>query len=87
MNPLYNMIMSNAMNRASAVSFQAMNPVQKLQYAYQAMQNPQAFVMQSFPDIPAEIQNNPNQILSYLQQTRNISQTQINQLMNQYPMR
>ena len=69
------------------VNPQAMNPIQKLQYAYQAMMNPQQFVRQAFPDIPAEIQNNPNQILNYLQQTRNISNGQINQLVNQYPMR
>ena len=43
------------------------------------MQNPAAFVRQAFPDIPAEIQNNPGQILRYLQQTRGINDQQIMQ--------
>lgn len=89
MNPLYNMIMSNQMNQSQAISPQAMNPVQKMQYIMQAMTNPAAFVKQHFPDIPTQIQNDPNQILSYLQRTRNISNQQIQDLINQnpYPLR
>jgi len=82
MNPLYQMIMSKQMGSGTPV-FQ--NPMQKMQYIMQAMQNPAAFVKQAFPDIPAEIQNNPNQILSYLQQTRHISNEQIQNLQNQLP--
>ena len=85
MNPLYNMIMSQQMNSGNAVSYQAMTPMQKANAMMQAMQNPQAFVRQSIPDIPAEIQNNPIQILQYLQQTRGISNQQIQNLVNQYP--
>ena len=62
-----------------------MNPMQKMQRVMQAMQNPAAFVKQVFPDIPDNIQNNPNQILQYLQQTRNISDAQIQQTMQQMP--
>ena len=62
-----------------------MNPIQKANYIMQAMQNPAAFVRQAFPDIPAQIQNNPNQILQYLQQTRGISNQQIQDLLNQNP--
>lgn len=89
MNPLYNMIMSNAMNQSQAINPQTMNPVQKMQYIMQAMTNPAAFVKQHFPDIPNQIQNDPNQILSYLQRTRNISNQQIQDLINQnpYPLR
>jgi hypothetical protein len=61
------------------------NPLQRLQQAYQAMSNPAAFVRNAFPDIPAQIQNDPNQILQYIQQTRNISPAQIKQLVSQYP--
>ena len=86
MNPLYNMIMSQTMNSGNAVNYQTMNPMQKANYIMQAMQNPAAFVKQHFPDIPAEIQNNPNQILQYLQQTRHISNQQIQNLVNQYPV-
>ena len=85
MNPLYNMLMANQMNRGNAVSPQAMNPAQKMNAIMQAMTNPAAFVKQYFPDIPAEIQNNPTQILSYLQQTRHISNDQIQQIINQNP--
>ena len=85
MNPLYNMIMSQQMNQGNAVSYQAMNPIQKANAIMQAMQNPAAFVKQVFPDIPTEIQNNPDQILRYLQQTRHITNDQIQSLINQNP--
>ena len=81
MNPLYNMPMS----QGNYMNPQMMNPMQKNQYVMQAMMNPAAFVRQAFPDIPAAIQNNPNQILQYLQQTRHISNQQIQNLMNQNP--
>ena len=84
-NPLYNMIMSGQMGQSQAISPQAMNPVQKMQLMMQAMTNPAAFVRQAIPDIPAEIQNDPNQILQYLQQTRHISNQQIQDLINQNP--
>ena len=60
-----------------------MNPIQKMQMVMQAMQNPIGFLTQRFPDIPQNIQNNPGQILQYLQQTRNISNAQIQQTDNQ----
>ena len=85
MNPLYNQIMSGMMNQSQAISPQAMNPVQKMHYIMQAMTNPAAFVKQAFPDIPEQIQNDPNQILQYLQQTRHISNQQIQDLLNQNP--
>ena len=64
---------------------QYMNPMQKMQAVMGAMQNPQAFVKQAFPDIPDYMQNNPGQILQYLQQTRNISNNQIQQVAQQIP--
>lgn len=64
-NPLFNMI----------------NAYQKVNQIMQSMQNPAAFVKQQFPDIPDNILNDPNQILHYLQQTRNISNEQIQQMM------
>ena len=51
----------------------------------QAMRNPVAFVRQAFPDIPDNIQNDPGQILGYLQQTRGISDQQIQQIQAQMP--
>lgn len=64
-NPLFNMI----------------NAYQKVNQIMQSMQNPAAFVKQQFPDIPDNILNDPNQVLQYLQQTRNISNEQIQQMM------
>lgn len=64
-NPLFNMI----------------GAYQKVNQIMQTMQNPVAFVKQQFPDIPDNILNDPDQILQYLQQTRNISNEQIQQLM------
>ena len=64
-NPLFNMIFA----------------YQKVNQIMQSMQNPAAFVKQQFPDIPENILNDPNQVLQYLQQTRNISNEQIQQMM------
>lgn len=83
MNPLYNMIMSGSISGYQNPNM--MNPMQKMQYIMRAMTNPAAFVRNAFPDIPASIQNNPNEILQYLQQTRNISNQQIQQIMQQMP--
>ena len=86
MNELYNAYMSNPYNRPS-VNFQSMNPMQKMSYMMQAMQNPAAFVQASAPDVPAYMLNNPDQIRQYLQQTRNISNEQIQSMLNQFPYR
>lgn len=61
------------------------NPAQKAAFIMQAMTNPAAFAKQAFPDIPNEIANNPQAILNYLQQTRGITQEQIQQLQAQNP--
>lgn len=45
------------------------NPMQMMANVIKAMMNPAAFVKQHFPDIPDSIQNDPNQVFSYLQQT------------------
>ncbi len=46
------------------------NPMQRAQFVMNAMRNPVAFIREQFPDVPNEIQNNPDAVLSYLQQTR-----------------
>ena len=91
---LYNLFM-NKMNQGQQpmqpdmkfmpVISQNMNPMQKMQRVMQAMQNPAAFVKQVFPDIPDSIQNDSSRVLQYLQQTRNISNEQIQNIMNQIP--
>lgn len=85
MNPLYNAMMQNPANRP--ISNVGMNPIQRVGQVVQAMRNPVPVIMQAFPDIPQSMQNNPNQILQYLQQTRNISNEQIQNIMNQFPIK
>lgn len=80
MNPLYESIrgMSGGVpQQVYPPSFN--NPMQKMNYILQAMKNPAAFVKQHFPDIPNEIANDPNKILGYLQQTRGLTDQQIQQ--------
>ena len=78
MNPMQRMQMYGG-----APSFNApMNPMQRMQMFMQAMMNPAAYIRNQFPDIPVEIQNNPGQILSYLQKTRGISNQQVQQAQN-----
>lgn len=69
----------------SGQQYQFRNPWQKAQFLMQAMRNPAAFVKQHIPDIPENIQNDPNQILQYLQQTRGVTNEQIQQLAQQIP--
>lgn len=84
MGPLYQQIMgmmmpSNAPTNMKPVQQAPVitNPVQLMQYAMQAMRNPAEFVKQHIKDIPADIQNDPNQILLYLQRTRGLTNQDI----------
>lgn len=61
------------------------NPVQKAAYIMQALTNPAAFVKQQFPDVPDGILNDPIQVKNYIQQSRGISDQQLQQILNQYP--
>lgn len=62
------------------------NPIQKAAYIMKALTNPAAFVKEQFPDIPDGISHDPVQVRNYLQQSRGISDQQLQQLMQQYPM-
>ena len=89
-NPLYNQLMGsgNAMQAGPTQQMSGMqfaNPMQKMAYIMQAMTNPAAFVKQHFPDIPDSISNDPNQVLRYLQNTRGITDQQIQMAANQIP--
>lgn len=80
MNNWYSRIIGQpAAQQMSGANF--MNPIQKAQYIMQSLTNPAVFVKQQFPDIPDAILNDPNQILAYLQQSRGISNQQLQQLM------
>lgn len=61
------------------------NPIQKAMYIMRTMTNPAAFVKQAFPDVPDEVLNDPNRILQFLQQSRGISNNQLQQIIQQYP--
>lgn len=83
-------IFERAMPQASAPAqipvqsgMQFANPIQKAKYVMQAMTNPAAFVKQHFPDIPNEMMNDPGRIMQYLQQTRGISQQDIQNTQNE----
>lgn len=79
-NPLYQQLMGTQ----PASNVMPQRPFNPLQQIMSAMNNPAAFIKQRFPDIPDSMMSDPNQILSYLQQTRGISGQQIQQLVNQY---
>lgn len=53
------------------------NPMMMLQQMMANMQNPQQLVSRFLPNIPAEIRNDPNQILSWMQQNGMVTQEQI----------
>lgn len=76
-NPLFQQFFGGGMpNMPSPQSPQmpqmmpSQNPMQMMANVMRAMMNPAAFVKQYFPDIPDNIQNDPNQVFNYLQQTR-----------------
>lgn len=87
MNPLYQMLQGGQQPQQTNGSPQFQNPIQRMNYILEAMRNPAAFVRQQFPDVPASISNDPNQILRYLQQTRGISDQQIQQISSMYGRR
>lgn len=49
------------------------NPLQVVGEVANAMRNPMAFAMNAFRDVPPELWSNPAQALQYIQQTRGIS--------------
>ena len=85
MNPLYQQLMGGMPQQAMRSTPMFQNPMQKMAYMMRAMQNPAAFVKNAFPDIPNEIQNDPIQILGYLQRTRGITDQDIKNVTQQFP--
>ena len=86
MNPYYQQIMGNMMPQQTQMPgpTNMMNPIQRFNMVRQMMVNPAMIVKQRFPDIPDQIMNDPGQILSYLQQTRGITNQDIQQITSQY---
>lgn len=46
---------------------------QRVQQLAQTLQNPQQMVSQYFPDAPAEVTSNPEQLIGWLQQTGRVN--------------
>lgn len=53
------------------------NILARAQQMMQQMQNPQQMIQQFLPGVPAEIRNDPNQIINWLQQNGRITPQQI----------
>ena len=53
------------------------NPMMMLQQMMANMQNPQQLVSRFLPNIPVEIRNDPNQIISWMQQNGMVTHEQI----------
>ena len=47
--------------------------IQRAQQLAQQFQNPQQAVQQFFPDAPAAVQNDPDQLLAWMQQTGKVN--------------
>ena len=47
--------------------------IQRAQQMAQQFQNPQQMVQQFFPDAPADVQGDPNQLLQWMQQTGKVN--------------
>lgn len=87
-NPLYQMLMSGGFvptQNAQQYMPPYANPLQNVNAIFQAMRNPVQFVRQAIPDLPQDIANDPNRILQYLQQTRGITNEQIQQAASMIP--
>lgn len=81
MNPLYNQLMGVGAQQAPSVSggVRFANPMQKMQYIMQAMQNPAAFVRQHLPGIPEQAFSDPsgNGVLRYMMQNMGVTQQDV----------
>lgn len=81
MNPFQ--MITGMMNPMQMPQVQAV--MQRASQMAQQFQNPQMMIQNFFPDAPMEVRNDPNNLLSWLQQTGRFSQEQINtarQMMN-----
>jgi len=98
MNPMYQMFMNGMTPQAPQASpmpqvppavqqmQNMMAPMRQAMAVWQSMRNPAAFVKWQFPDVPDEIAGDANKVLAYLQQTRNISNEQLNQFASQFQL-
>lgn len=60
----------------------AQGPLQFASEIANAMRNPMTYAMNAFRDVPRELWNDPAKALAYIQQTRGLSQADIQNLIN-----
>ena len=77
MNPLYQALtggMGAPVNQMMSGSFGPMQGILgRVQQLAGMLQSPQQMVARYFPDAPAEIANDPNQLLQWMQQTGKVN--------------
>ena len=84
MNPLYQALNGAMSSPAGQMGMQPVpiaggplgalqNVMQRAQQLAGSLQNPQQLVSRYFPDAPAEIQHDPNQLLQWMQQTGRVN--------------
>ena len=64
-----------------ANGMQGLNPLQQAYLIMQSIRDPAIFAKQQFPDIPDNIIHDPNAVLKYIQQTRGITDEQLQMFM------
>ena len=82
-NPWYNKVNGQG---AAVPTQPQMNPMNMMGQIAQAMQNPQAYAMQAFSDVPREMWNHPEQALQHIMQTRGLTQADIQNMINSLPI-
>lgn len=88
MTPIQQMMMGGGGQTVPQMSgIQFANPIQKMNYIMQAMQNPAAFVRQHLPGIPEQAYSDPtgNGVLQYMQQNMGVTQQDIMNAESQIP--
>lgn len=83
-NPWYNSVNGPETAMQAQPMQQASAPV--MGQIMQAMRNPMAFAMNAFPDVPREMWRNPEQALQYIQQSRGITQQDIQNMLASFPI-
>ena len=84
-NPWYDRINGQGTPTPNQYQYPAipqMNPLQVVSEVANAMRNPMAFAMNAFRDVPPELWSNPAQALQYIQQTRGISNADLQNIVS-----
>lgn len=83
MNPWYDKI-NGGMQTPMMPQQGGANPFAMAAAISQAMRNPAAFARQAFSDVPADMWNDPAKALQYIQQTRGLSNADVQNLIGSF---